>query len=83
MKQNLLKRFSLRVFMLVALLASVAGGAWATDFTLNSANSVTQDGITISFDKASGSNAPAWYTAGLRLYAKKHGDHFFYGWHHH
>ena len=41
----------------------------ATDFTLSSASSVTIDGITVSFAKASGSNAPAWYDAGLRLYA--------------
>ena len=40
------------------------------DFTLSSAASVTEDGVTVSFDKASGSNAPAWYAAGLRLYAK-------------
>ena len=41
----------------------------ASDFTLSSANTVEQDGITISFAKGSGSNAPAWYQAGLRLYA--------------
>lgn len=43
--------------------------AFAADFTLSSADSITVDGITVSFDKGSGSNAPAWYSAGLRLYA--------------
>lgn len=38
-------------------------------FTLSSASSVTVDGVTASFAKASGGNAPAWYAAGLRLYA--------------
>ena len=41
----------------------------ATDFTLSSASSVTKDGITVEFGKGSGSTAPAWYDAGLRLYA--------------
>lgn len=46
------------------------GNAWATDFTLTSAESVSKDGITITFAKGSNtSNGPAWYTAGLRLYA--------------
>ena len=40
----------------------------ASDFTLSSAATVEKDGITISFAKGSGSNAPAWYPAGLRLY---------------
>ncbi len=40
-----------------------------TNFTLTSANSITENGITITFAKASGSNAPTWYAAGLRLYA--------------
>lgn len=44
--------------------------ASATDFTLTSASEVTIDGITISFAKGSGSNAPTWYSAGLRFYAK-------------
>ena len=38
-------------------------------FTLSSADEVTVDGVTASFAKGSGSNAPAWYAAGLRLYA--------------
>ena len=41
---------------------------WATDFTLSSASSVTQDGITVSFAKGTGTTAPTWYAAGLRLY---------------
>ena len=41
-----------------------------TNFTLSSADSASKDGVTVSFDKASGSNAPAWYAAGLRLYPK-------------
>ena len=39
------------------------------EFTLSSAESVTKDGVTVAFAKGSGSNAPAWYAAGLRLYA--------------
>lgn len=39
------------------------------NFTLSSASDVTVDGVTASFAKGSGSNAPAWYSAGLRLYA--------------
>lgn len=39
------------------------------NFTLSSASDVTVDGVTASFAKGSGSNAPAWYAAGLRLYA--------------
>ena len=50
--------------------AKVAKADDTVDFTLSSAASVTEDGVTVSFDKASGSNAPAWYAAGLRLYAK-------------
>ena len=55
--------------LLLCALITGSGTAWATDFTLSSANNVTQDGITVSFAKGSGSNAPAWYSAGLRLYA--------------
>ena len=58
----------LRVF-LTLLLCAVASVGWAEDFTLTSANSVTQNGITVTFDKGEGSNAPTWYAAGLRLYA--------------
>ncbi len=37
--------------------------------TLTSADSVTtDDGLTVTFAKNTGSNAPAWYAAGLRLY---------------
>lgn len=41
----------------------------SANFTLSSASEVTVDGVTASFAKGSGSNAPAWYAAGLRLYA--------------
>lgn len=30
---------------------------------------MSQDGVTVSFDKGSGNNPPAWYDNGLRLYA--------------
>lgn len=53
---------------IVAANSRKASETRATDFTISSASSVTQDGITVSFDKGSGSNAPAWYSAGLRLY---------------
>lgn len=69
MKQKLLNIFRLRAVMLVAMLCAAVSGAWATDFTLSSADAVNKDGITISFAKGGGSNAPAWYSAGLRLYA--------------
>ena len=39
------------------------------EFTLTSASSVTVQTVTASFDQAGGGNAPAWYSAGLRLYA--------------
>ena len=38
-------------------------------FTLSSASNVTSDGINVSFAKGSGSTAPTWYDAGLRLYS--------------
>lgn len=60
-----MKKFTL---FLSALLISAM--SFAADITITSAETVTQDGVTIVFDKASGSNAPAWYAAGLRLYAK-------------
>ena len=43
-----------------------------TVFTISSAESMTQDGITVSYSKGSGSNAPAWNTKSseLRLYPK-------------
>ena len=49
--------------------AKVARADETADFTLSSASSVTESGVTASFNKGSGSNAPAWYDAGLRLYA--------------
>ena len=57
-------------FALFAMLALGVGNAWGADFTLTSANSVTVDGVTVTFAKGSGSTAPTWYAAGLRLYAK-------------
>ena len=39
------------------------------DFVLSSKNSVTQGVVTVSY-AANGGTAPAWYDAGLRLYAK-------------
>ena len=58
---------NLKVAMTLLLLCGVCS-AWGTDFTLTSVNQVTKDGITISFAQASGSSAPKWYDAGLRLY---------------
>ncbi len=46
-----------------------AGSMMAVDFTLESADAVTVDGVTVTFDKGEGTNAPAWYSNGLRLYA--------------
>ena len=60
-----MKKFTL--FLSTLLFSMVSFGA---DFTLTSADAVTVDGVTITFDKAEGQNAPAWYADGLRLYAK-------------
>ena len=43
--------------------------AGTANFKLSSESDVTVDGVTASFAKASGSTAPTWYSAGLRLYA--------------
>jgi len=65
-----MKKITQNLRWLVTLLTMIVSmGAWATDFTLSSAENITQDGITVSFDKALGSSTPAWYDAGLRLYA--------------
>lgn len=40
------------------------------EFTLSSVDSVTKDGVTVAFAKGEGASAPAWYSNGLRLYAK-------------
>lgn len=56
--------------MLVAVLCAGVSAAWGEDFTLSSADEVTQNGVTVSFNKGEGSYAPTWYSAGLRLYAK-------------
>ena len=58
-----------KFFSLLAAILFTAS-IMAVDFTLTSADEVTKDGVTVTFAKGSGSNAPAWYTAGLRLYAK-------------
>ena len=55
--------------LLLSALVVGLGNAWAVDFTLTSASSVTSGGVTITFAKGSGSTAPTWYDAGLRLYA--------------
>ncbi len=60
-----MKKFTL---LLAAVMLSVV--SFAIDFTLSSNQAVTQDGVTVTFAKGSGSNAPTWYDAGLRLYAK-------------
>lgn len=61
-----MKRFTL---LLSAMLLACATNLWAVDFTLSSADTVTIGGVTVSFDKGTNSNAPKWYSAGLRLYA--------------
>lgn len=63
MKKLLLKS----ILLLCALITGTS--AWATDFTLSSADEVTKEGITVSFNIGDGTNAPTWYDAGLRLYA--------------
>ena len=56
---------------LSAMLLACATNLWAVDFTLSSAATVTNGGVTVSFDKGTNnSSAPTWYDAGLRLYAK-------------
>ena len=65
----MIKKLHLKSLLLIAALLVGSSSAWATDFTLSSANSVTKDGITISFAKGDGSTAPTWYDAGLRFYA--------------
>ena len=52
-----------------AMLLACATNLWAVDFTLSSAGEVEKNGVTVSFDKGTNSNAPKWYSAGLRLYA--------------
>lgn len=41
----------------------------AQTFTPTSEAAMTQDGVTVSFDKGNGNNPPKWYDNGLRLYA--------------
>ncbi|MBQ0076964.1 MAG: hypothetical protein KBS69_07515, partial [Bacteroidales bacterium] len=62
-------KFLTRSITLLMLLALGSSSLWATDFTLSSANSVTKDGITVSFGAGTNtSNSPYWADAGLRLY---------------
>lgn len=63
-KLKLMKK--LFTLMAVALLAL---GAAAQTFTPTSAGEMVENGVTVRFDKGSGSTAPTWYTNGLRLYA--------------
>ena len=55
--------------LLVAAMCAVAANVRAIDFTLTSADQITKDGVTITFDQSNGSSAPAWFDNGLRLYA--------------
>lgn len=55
--------------LLVAAMCAVAANVRAIDFTLTSADQITKDGVTITFDQSNGSSAPAWLDKGLRLYA--------------
>ena len=48
--------------------AKVVKADGTAEFTLSSASSVTVDGVTAAFATGSGSTAPTWYSAGLRLY---------------
>lgn len=64
-----MKNIILKSCLIALCLICGLGNAWATDFTLTSAESVSKDGITITFATGSGSTAPKWYDAGLRLYA--------------
>ena len=55
---------------LSAMLLACATSLQAVDFTLSSASEIEKGGVTVSFAQGDGSNAPTWYSAGLRLYAK-------------
>lgn len=55
--------------ILTLICALVALAATAQTFTPTSADEMTQGGVTVSFGKGSGNNAPTWYENGLRLYA--------------
>ena len=57
-----------KIFSLFAAVL-FAGSMMAIDFTLSSAAPVTKEGVTVTFSQGAGSNAPAWYDNGLRLYA--------------
>lgn len=69
MMKNIITNIFAKLALVAGLSIAFPGNAAATDFTLSSASSVTKDGITVSFAKGSGSTAPTWYSAGLRLYA--------------
>ena len=53
----------------INIMEKAAGTEATAEFTLSSTASVTVDGVTVTFAQGSGSSAPAWYAAGLRLYA--------------
>lgn len=57
-----------KIFSLFAAVL-FAGSMMAIDFTLSGAAPVTKEGVTVTFSQGAGSNAPAWYDNGLRLYA--------------
>lgn len=63
-----MKNFFLKTGLTLLCLIIGLGSAWGENFTLSSADAVTQNGITVTFAKGSNSNGPAWYAAGLRLY---------------
>jgi hypothetical protein len=66
-----MKKFYSLLIAAIIMLALPMGmmGQTTTNFTLSSADEVTQNDITATFAKGSGSTAPTWYAAGLRLYA--------------
>lgn len=60
-----MRHISLLLFLLLQVLPLAA-----QTFTFESADSQTIDGVTVSFAKGSGNNAPTFYSNGLRLYNK-------------
>ena len=60
-----------KIFTLLAgALCSMGAMATTFDFTSEAPLSQTIDGFTVSIQKGAGSNEPAYYSNGLRLYAK-------------
>ena len=66
-----------KIFTLLTLTLLFTTGAWAEDITIDfttkgygnqqTIESVTQDGITITFDKGTNSNAPKYYNTGTAI----------------